>query len=308
MITVFYEKRNLVSYVLSLLMLTAAVYYHQTQTESTFLFWGEKSITVLLLAFCLYATDWTVKRQYWAKNSNYHLLVFPLLFFGLPVSSWNNWMLLYIAFFWVAMNYVLGLSRSNHKMASVFNAGFLLCFGALFYPKGLFFFPVLWVTMAFYSLLSAQLFLISLLPFIALILLGVCFRYAFPSTPFFSWPVFSFLDVQFIWQEKLRLNLWWLVFIFILVSGTWRHLAYIRSKSATYVSGLFTLLFCGFSGLLFALLFQTDSTLAWVLLLMVMSALSTRLFEEFKKGWIRELFFLFLLLLIIASKDSFFLF
>jgi hypothetical protein len=57
--------------------------------------------------------------------------------------------------------------------------------------------------------------------------------------------------------------------------------------------------------LFFGVFFQSQSSFAWTLFLMTLTALSTRLFEDIKRVWIREGFFFVIITLLFLGKYGF---
>ena len=104
MIFSFFNKSSFFSYILALVLLALALYSHEILSTS-FPYDAEKHLTLLLLSSCMLAVDWSVKQRYWASKANYHLVIFSLSVFALPIESWNNWLLVFFFFFWTALNY-----------------------------------------------------------------------------------------------------------------------------------------------------------------------------------------------------------
>lgn len=101
--------------------------------------------------------------------------VLPALMFGLLVSGFLSVQRLHVVwvftlFFLLAIERIMGSTASSRKEARCFDAALLTGAGALFYAKGLYFFPVLIVVMGVLRLLTLRTFLASLmgilLPFV----------------------------------------------------------------------------------------------------------------------------------------------
>ena len=85
MISSFFKKSGVLSYLLSLALLAVAV-YSQGETQGTLvLITTKKTHALFLLILCMLAVDWSVKQRYWATQANYHLFLFP--FFVLHSQS-----------------------------------------------------------------------------------------------------------------------------------------------------------------------------------------------------------------------------
>ncbi len=290
------------SYLLSLALLATAVYFQGEINGTLFSLDNKKNVALLLLSLCMLAVDWTVKQHYWATKANYHLLLFPFFVLALPVELWNNWILFFFFFLWIAMNYLVAIDQSGRNIAKVFNAFFFFFLGVLFFPQGSVVLPLLWLVMLLKGALNFPYFLISLLPVLALFLLEVVFVYFFPQSTLLSSFDFSSLTFRLPLAAVFRQNLWWGIMLLLLLMAILKHYIDMGSKSASYGAGMFALFSLAGTSLLFGLFFQNQSELAWVLFLMALTALSTRLFEDIKKAWLREFFFTVIFLLLLLGK------
>lgn len=305
MIHFFFNKSMFSSYLLSVLMVIASVYFHfRNETIIQGLFFNEKNATALLLIICLLTVDWSVKKYYWADKSSYHLLVFSLGIFALPVQGVDNWMLFYAFFFWTAFIHLLAISSQGQETKSTFNASFFLCFGSLFFPEGILLFPFIWLVLLIHGLLNARLFLISLLPFVSLYLLGVIFDILFPSISFFQEISFNRIAIDWSSFGSFRQNIWWLLLLGVFIVSLMKHYVTLGAKSANFGAGIFSLSLLGFLSIVLALLFQSVSVVVWVLFIMTLSSVSGRFFEEIKHTWLREGLFFFITVLLFVGKTG----
>ena len=304
MISFFFNKSKVSSYLFGALIVIAAVYYHLRENISQNYFVNEKNTAAFLLILCLLSIDWAVKKHYWANKASYHLLVFSLGVFALPIELFNSWMVVYAFFFWIAFIQLLNISRQGKEVKSTFNAGFFLCFGSLFLPVGIFMFPFIWVVLLIHRLLNVRLFLVSLLPFASIYLLGVMINAMFPNTSFFQEINFSASD--FAWEgfSSFRQNIWWIILLGLFFISMIKHYFSLGAKNANYGAGIISLSLLAFLSFLFALLLQQVSVVAWVLFLMVVAASSTRFLEEIKRPWLREAIFLIFVLLLLVGKEG----
>ena len=306
MITFFYKRANVFSYLTSMVILLFIINDQSKTFVTSTVVVAEKITTYTLLLLCMFAVDWVVKQQYWVRSANYHVFMFLLSIYALPYKQWDNWLLLFIFFFWIAYINIIDLSRSDEKIKSTFNASFFLCFGALFFNEGIVLFPFLWVVMIVQGTFNMQLWLVSLLPLGALKLLFVGLSEFLTGIQFFT-PIQP-IQYPFEWPRTLPFssNLWWIVFVLIFLLSTIRHYVDVGSKGASYRSRVFSLFLLVILSFVFAMLFHGKTSFGWVLYCMALAALSGRFFEEIKKRWIRELFFILLTLFVLVSKKGLF--
>ena len=297
-----FKKSGVFSYLLSIAILIFAV-YSRGEIEGVFISVDfQKNVAFVVLCLCMLAVDWTVKQHYWATTANYHLLLFPVFILALPAELWDNWVLFFFFFLWIAFSYLIAIDPSGGNISKVFNAFFFYFVGCLFFPQGIVFLPFLWVVLIMKGAFNIRFVLISLLPILALFLLEVIIISFFPQTVLIPSVSFSKLVFLFPWEPVLRLNLWWAIMMIILLFSVFKHYIDMGTKSAAYGAGMKSLFALAVSALLFGLFFQTQSSFSWVVFLMGMTALSTRLFEDITRPWLRSLLLFCIIGLLLLGK------
>ena len=300
MILFLFRKKRLTGQLLSLALLTAAVWKQAYRLNLTF--GSEQLITVGLLFLCLLGVDLSINRNGWVKNSSYHLVLFPLLVAALPWEIWNNWLLVFSLFFWSSFLQVVTLNQGEHFEKKVFNAGFLYCFGALFVPNALLCYPLLLVFLALKNHLSFKVFFLLLVSVVSLVLLDVIVHFWRPA--YFLFPPLETLNLtmRLPIENGIKPNLWWgLIFLMLLFSIV-RHSQDKPSKNAAYGAGLNTLFFSVVFAFLYGIFIDNNSGFSWVLMAMCTSTLFPRTLERISSPWLREaLFGVFVLCVFYAS-------
>ena len=304
MILTLFNKSSIVSYLLALVLLGLAVYSHALDAGVRYPFDGERNLALVLLSCCMLAVDWSVKQRYWATKANYHLVFFSLFVYALPLAQWNNWTLIFFFFYWIGLNYSIGIDQPGGQIKKTFNASFFIFLGSFFYPPGLFLFPLLWVILYFQGGLHLKTLGISLLPLLSFWLLEVIVTFLFPESHLMSGFSYSTVNFELPWETPFRRNLWWILLLVVLLLSLFRHYIDMSAKSAAYGLGIYALLATALAGLTFVLFFQAQNKMSWLLLIMVVTALSTRLFEEIKRAWLRELIFLLILSFVLFGKHG----
>lgn len=304
MISFFFNKSKVSSYLFSALIVTGAVYYHLRENTAQNYFINEKNAAAFLLILCLLSIDWAVKKYDWANKASHHLLVFSLGVFALPIELFNSWMVVYAFFFWLAFIQLLTISSQGKEVKSTFNAGFFLCFGSLFLPIGIVMFPFIWLVLLIHRLLNIRLFLISLFPIASIYLLGVMINAMFPDISFFQEINFSAFDYTREGFSSYRQNIWWIILLTVFFISMIKHYGSLGAKNARYGAGIISLFLLALLSFVFALLLQQVSVTAWVLFLMVVAALSTRFLEEIKQPWLKEAILIVFILLLLVGKEG----
>ena len=305
MITFFFNKTTFISYLMAFVLLGLSVYIDGLLMVNKQVFTGEQAIAFLLLFIGMLAIDGTIKQQYWASKTNYHLYVFVVLTFVLPKAQWDNWMLIYLFLFWGAMTHLFFSIQKISKDKNIFNAGFLWGVATLFYPEAIVFYPTIWILLILQGTFHFKAIMLTVLPIVSLGLLEVSIRFFLGGATLFSTPDFSQLNVSFDFKNGMVANLWWGVILGIFILSFRSHLIDTRSKSASYVSGINSLFTLGLMAILFGFVMRTTSSFAWLLMVMITAILSTRFLEKIQKGWFRELMLLSLMIGACMSKFKF---
>lgn len=290
------------SYLLSLALL-AVVVYSQGETQGTLvLITAQKNFALFLLSICMLAVDWSVKQRYWATQANYHLFLFPVFIFAFPIETWGNWLLIYFFFLWIAFNYIVAIDQSGGIITKVFNAFFFFFIGVLFFPQGIIVLPLLWILLMIKRAFNFQSFFLSLVPIVALYLIEVSIVYFSPSSVLIPAVDFSNLVLSLPLKEGIRFNMWWGTMLMLSLFAVLKHYIDMGTRSASYGSGMIGLFIMTVIALFFGVFFQSQTSFAWTLFLMTLTALSTRLFEEIKRVWLREGFFFVIMALLFMGK------
>ena len=293
------------SYLLSLALLAVAVYSHGETQGKLVLITAKKTHVLFFLSLCLLAVDWSVKRHYWATQANYHLFFFPFFILVFPVETWGNWLLVFFFFLWIAFNYIVAIDQSGGIITKVFNAFFFFFIGVLFFPQGILLLPLLWLLLLIKKSLTQQSLILSLVPIIALYLIEVSFVYFLPNSVLIPPFDFSKMALSLPLKEGFYSNLWWGIMLILSLFAVLKHYIDMGTRSASYGGGMICLFIMTVMAILFGVFFQSQSSFAWTLFLMTLTALSTRLFEGINRLWLREGFFYLIVALLLLGKYGF---
>ena len=295
----------MMSYLLSLALLVVAVYSQGETQDALILITAKKNHALFLLSLCMLAVDWSVKQRYWATQANYHLFFFPFFILAFPVETWGNWLLVFFFFLWITFNYIVAIDQSGGIITKVFNAFFFFYIGALFFPQGILLLPLLWLLLLIKKSLTLQSFILSLVPIIALYLIEVSVVYFLPNSVLIPPFDFSKMLLSLPLKEGFYSNLWWGTMLILSLFAVLKHYIDMGTRSASYGGGMICLFIMTFMAILFGLFFQSQSSFAWTLFLMTLTALSTRLFEGINRLWLREAFFYVIIALLLLGKYGF---
>ena len=297
MFTRFFGKSSFFSYAVILTLFVGAFFFQKSilpLSDETQFQQSLETVTVFVLLFLFFGLDWIVRIQYWNQKAIYHLLFFCLLFFVAPIKALGIWKLLSLFFFWIGFIQILGLDKKNNFVKSIFNGGLWMTISGLFINANFFLFPIIWGVLFFYNNLSLRSFLISLLPGIALLILGQLVQIFVPIRWFKGFTSFEFQwnfpDLTSISGSVLFFSLA-LFFVFVLVY----HYRSFSHKGGQYLSSIYSLLLVFFGSLAFGLFIDDKDGTRFLLLALSFSALSGTYLENIKRKWIRELILTLLL-------------
>lgn len=237
MISSFFKKSGVLSYLLSLGLLAVAVYSQGETQGALVLITAKKSFALFLLSLCMLAVDWSVKQRYWATKANYHLFLFPFFILAFPAETSGNWLLVFLFFLWIAFNYIVAIDQSGGIVKKVFNAFFFFFIGVLFFPQGILLLPLLWLLLFIKRSLNLQSFFISLVPIMALYLIEVSVVYFLPNSVLI--PPFDFSNVVMSLpiREGVRFNLWWGIMLVLSLFAVLKHYVDMGTKKRLLWSG-----------------------------------------------------------------------
>ena len=166
-----------------------------------------RTIVISILAvISLLSVDWTVRRQMLFRKGSYHLLVFALFFWILPIDKWDIWLWLAALFFWFSFLQIIQVDGSTHSRKGVFNAGFWLVFAVLFKVDFLCFPLTLFSVLAFKGQLNYKNTVLFFLPAFCVALLWMMLLVLIPSFPSWETTDFAPLNFSFLWGKELEDN------------------------------------------------------------------------------------------------------
>ncbi len=128
-----------------------------------------------------------IKTQYLAKNSNVFLVFFILLFFIIPLQTFQVNIFIIAILLSLFISEILKIPNDNkHSIKVIFNAGLILSILFFFFTEWAFFyFLVIWIVFIFLKILSIQNILVSCIP------IGIVFIIHTAFLPFLN----NYLDI-----------------------------------------------------------------------------------------------------------------
>ena len=294
MFTRIFGKTTFLSYFIAFLVLIAAVFWHHNVIneqspvdENTF----KTTIIGILATISLFCVEWTVRRQKLFSKGSYHLLVFALFFWILPINRWDIWLWFASLFFWFSFLQIIQMDGSLNSKKAVFNAGFWLVFAVFFKVDFIYFSLTMFLILFFKGQLNYKNTVLFFLPAFCISIIWLMLLVLIPSFPSWETPLFTLLEFSFLRGEELADSL---SFIFVLLSAIVVVLKYLKgvshnsNKSKNNIYNMILLLVSALGITLFG---GEGNEISWVSLLMIIAVLSTQYFESFSKKWPIELFF-----------------
>ena len=287
------------AYFIAILWLAATVYIKSQQAQTPFS-QTEWVVVFSLLLFQLFTVDWGIRSNGWVKNRTDQLYFFPLLILSLPWTINDLSPMFFASLIWMAFLQLTRFSQKKGGQKHIFNASFLWLTAVLFFPQGIYFFPMIWILMGVFKQFKLDHFILSLLPFLAFALLeGIADFFEMHLVPasFSSFPGLSF-PLSWGVFEGISLG----VLLLICFFGAINHLADVNARSAAYGTGINALLLFLVFSVLFGVFVSSANSHPWGILAIVASSLFPRWIEKIKRPLMREIMITVVFLVFLANK------
>ena len=294
MFTRVFGETSFWSYLIAFSVLIAAVFWHHEVIEeqnindvNTF-----RSIVIGILAvISLLFVEWTVRRQMLFRKGSYHLLVFALFFWILPINRWDIWLWFASLFFWFSFLQIIQMDGSLNSKKAVFNAGFWLVFAVFFKVDFIYFSLTMFLILFLKGQLNYKNIFLFFLPAFWIFIIWLMLFILIPSFPSWAPPFFTPLKFSFLRSEEPADSL---SFIFVLLTAIIVVLKYLKGvfhNSNKSKNNIYNMILLLVSALVITLFGGEGNVISWVSLLMIIAVLSTQYFEIFTQKWQVELFF-----------------
>ena len=300
-----FGKTSLWSYLGAITILLLAVLWHQGVINESVPFSGNLTRTTIIgvLALCsLLAVDWAVRTQSLDQKNSYHLLVFALLFWVLPISQWDIWLWIALLFFWLALMQLMRSDGKTRTLERAFNAGFWLFFAVLFRADFIYFILTIWFMFNFKGQLSYKNALITILPVLCIAMVWMMLYFLIPGFPPFKMELYSSVNYPFLWYDQLLDNSGYIIIALSTFFFVLKHLRGLIHTNNDQKVKIYNMIVIVISSVLIILLSGAGNLVSWISFLMAIAALSNQFFDSFKRKWLVE--FLFLIHFSVVFKDQ----
>ena len=89
-------------------------------------------ISTVLSVISVLFVEWTVRRQFLFREGSYHLLLFSVFFWILPINRWDLWLWIASLLLWLSFINIIKVDANTNSNNFIFNAGFWLVFSIFF--------------------------------------------------------------------------------------------------------------------------------------------------------------------------------
>tara|TARA_B100000767_G_C19778375_1_gene544300 strand:- start:6717 stop:7652 length:936 start_codon:yes stop_codon:yes gene_type:complete len=305
MFTKIFSKTALLGYFIAFAVLLLAVYSHHKAIlinnpleGSTFKLIVAGILSVISLIF----VEWTVRRQLLFQTGSYHLLLFPLFFWILPINRWDIWLWIASLLLWLSFINIIKVDDKRNSNNFIFNAGFWLVFSIFFKVDFFYFYLTIWGMLYFKGQLSFKNIFITLLPVFFISIIWATLFILIPKFPSLQTVNVLPSNFSFLWSELYSdsLGLFLVIITTILiVLKHFRMLIYSRNSQKINFYNTTLILF---SSIIIILFGGSGNMISWVSFLMVTSILSTQYFKSFNRKWLVELFFFTCFLVVFQNE------
>ena len=249
------------------------------------------SVAGILSVISLIFVEWTVRRQLLFQTGSYHLLLFSLFFWILPINRWDLWLWIASLLLWLSFINIIKVDANTNSNNVIFNAGFWLVFSIFFKVDFFYFYLTIWGVLYFKGQLNFKNIFITLLPVFCISVIWLSLFILIPKFPSLQTANVIPSNFSFLWSELYSDSLGLFLVIItmtLVVLKYFRMLIYSRnSQKVNFYNTILILL----SSIIIIFFGGSGNVISWVSFLMVTSILSTQYFESFKRKWLVELFF-----------------
>lgn len=294
MFTRVFGKTSFWSYLIAFSVLIAAVFWHHEVIKEQNPSGGNNfrsSIIGILVVISLLCVEWTVRRQMLFKKGSYHLLVFSLFFWILPINRWDIWLWFASLFFWFSFLQITQTDGSPNTKKAVFNAGFWLVLAIFFILDFFYFFLTLWLMLYFKGQLNYKNILLTLLPAFCIAVLWMMLLVLIPDFPSWEVALFAPMKFSFLSGKQYADSIGFLLIFLTSIVVVFKYLKGAFHNSNKSRNNIYNMILFLISTLVIILFGGEGNVISWVSFLMVIAVLSTQYLESFSKKWPIELFF-----------------
>ncbi len=305
MFTRIFGKTTLLSYLIAFVLLFLAVYSHHKAIllnnpleGSTF----KLIISTVLSVISLLFVEWTVRRQSLFREGSYHLLLFSVFFWILPINRWDIWLWIASLLFWLSFINIIKFDNNKLSNNFVFNSGFWLVFSIFFKVDFFYFYLTIWGVLYLKGQLSFKNILITLLPVFCVSVIWLTLLTLIPNFPSLKTANLILNKFSFLWSERYSDSLGLFLVIITMILVVLKYFKILTYSGNKQKNSFYNIILILFSSIIIILLGGSGNVISWISFLMVTSILSTQFFESFNRKWLVELFFLAYFLIVFEKE------
>ena len=245
----------------------------------------------LLGIFSLISVEIAVKGGFFLQKGGYHLPIFIMFFWILPIYKWDVWLWIATSFLWISVLQVSKAEVNSLNQKAVFNAGFWLVIATFFRIDFYYFFITLWGVLYIKGQLNFKTIFISFLPALCLFIVVYTASFLIPSLSFLKAGIVSPQKLSFTWTQNLFDSSGLFLIILTLIMVVLKHFQGHFQNRRNYKTYLHISLLMIFTSLIIVLFGGEKNGVSWISLLMITAILSAPYFETLSKKWI-DIFFI----------------
>lgn len=204
MFTRIFGKTTFLGYFIAFTLLLLAVNSHNktillnNSLEGSTL---KLSVAGILSVISLIFVEWTVRRQLLFQTGSYHLLLFSLFFWILPINRWDLWLWIASLLLWLSFINIIKVDANTNINNFIFNAGFWLVFSIFFKVDFFYFYLTIWGVLYFKGQLNFKNIFITLLPVFCISVIWLSLFILIPKFPSLQTANVIPSNFSFLWSE-----------------------------------------------------------------------------------------------------------
>tara|TARA_B100000780_G_scaffold275446_1_gene242030 strand:+ start:42 stop:983 length:942 start_codon:yes stop_codon:yes gene_type:complete len=294
MFTRVFGKTSFWSYSIALILLLQAIYWHHNLIAETYPNTNLtiKSVIVAFLAIInLVLVEVILRGVLFFHKGNYHLLVFIMFFWILPITEWSIWLWFATLFFWFSVFQIFKLEINESESKGIFNAGFWMVLAILFKPDFYYFYLTLWGALYFKGRLNLKTFFLTLLPICCFFILWQALLALTTNILLIGNSGVTKADFSFLWSDRSEENTGLILILLASFVFVFKHLQGKFQGRKSYKINLKICLLILFSSIFIILLGGERNNVSWISFLMVTAILSAQYLDSVSRKWLVEVFF-----------------
>lgn len=257
---------------------------------------GAKIAVFVGAYFSVLVLHFIVVKNGLSQQNNIELLVFALFFLAIPQTFLSNKIIVSNLFILLALRRIISIRSKKELIKKLFDSGFLIGLASLFYFWAILFFPLVFISLLFFSETKAKLYLIPIVGLATLAIITIALSIVFHNDFFSFLNLNPTINLEFSTYNTLQ----FIGAITMLLSfGIWSSLFYlsdIKKKMRTYRPSYKIMFTACVLASVIVLIAPNKNGSEFLFLFAPLSVIFMNYIETIKENWFKQTFLALLIL------------